>query len=73
VRNDHVEVVRLMQSHRGKVMEDGQVRPPVAGCRLWLLVVAILVMEGRLDGFVWVVVVAVAVALWLCWGLVTPD
>lgn len=26
VRNDHVEVVRLMQSHRGKVMEDGQVR-----------------------------------------------
>ncbi len=26
VRNDHVEVVRLMQGHGGKVAEDGQVR-----------------------------------------------
>ncbi len=25
MRNDHVEVVRLMQGHGGKVAEDGQV------------------------------------------------
>jgi len=34
VRNDHVEVVRLMQSHRGKVLEDGQVGLQIAGCGL---------------------------------------